>query len=217
LIRAALLAVLAGSAHAGMMETGPRMADFSFVDGVPVYNLGPDIPDPSPLHIPEPKAGFIQPMIIRPDTDLGSPRLLVDEEGRALLDNDVTVLAAMPSVETQGLAERLRSTIEAMPPSTLGDHFSFLLTDQPLPGEVALRYRNIGVFTRVAGLDDAVWARDFDSSASLLDLSADAEQALRTLLPDEMADASAPATALLVLIGLVPLLLRRRRSLRRSP
>lgn len=197
-------------ATAGVVGVGTSIADFTFVDGVPAYDTERIIVAPPEPDRPDLRSIFAS---VGPDlvSDTERARLRLDKDGRELLGNDDTVLAVMQPIQEQSTSQRLRTTLDAMPPSTLGSRLSFLMMEQPVSGEVALRYRNIGIFTRVAGLDDAEWARDFDSSASLLNLSSDAAEALRAALPERLPAVPIPAPLLLIPLGLLWLLRLRRR------
>jgi hypothetical protein len=112
----------------------------------------------------------------------------------------------------QTTSELVSGTIQAMDVTRSGDIFHFMFVGESVTGDLAFHYRNIGLYTSVAGIDDEDWASDFVSSASVMNIMGVSPIGLNPpSSPENGVNANpAPAPLLLMLGGLLPLLMRRR-------
>jgi hypothetical protein len=138
--------------------------------------------------------------------------LRADIKGNDILAGDFNVFGTLNDVTGQTTAELVSGTIQAMDVTRDGDIFHFMFVGESVTGDLAFHYRNIGLYTSVAGIDDEDWASDFVSSASVMNIMGVSPIGLNP--PNSPANGvnanPAPAPLLLMLGGLLPLLMRRR-------
>lgn len=202
------------AASGGMLSITDALADFTFDNGRVDYQ--PTLAE-SDLRIDADNAvrlagasrHGVEPAPDGPVGFGGKLRLRADVGGGDLLEGDFNIFGSLTPASKEATATLIGGTLDAMQVSTDGDTFGFLLGDKGATGALAQQYRNIGIFTTVAGIAEEEWVRDFDSSASLMNL-------IRTGDPNAGVNADptnrpvpVPATPLLLVSGTLMLLVLR--------
>ena len=216
---AVVLSLLAGAspAGAGMFATEATLADFTFADGRVVYAI-PSLDDASleltsenavQIRMPDtgansgafdPEAGFTAQL------NLGAKLI-----GAAPSAGKFMIFGSIPSAMDADTSELTSGTFDAMQVDSNDESLGFLLDDKAVIGRLARKYQSIGIYARVGGIDDVEWIRQYDSSASIMNLATDGSDAGGV---GEMSAPATPvpATALLILLGLCGLRYCRPRS-----
>lgn len=212
-----LLAAAASPAGAGMFATEATLADFAFDHGRVVYAI-PSLDDARleltsenavRIRMPDagansgafdPEAGFTAQL------NLGA-RLI----GAAPSAGKFMIFGSIPSAADVATSDLTDGTFDAMQVDSNDESLGFLLDDKAVTGRLARKYQSIGIYARIGGIDDVDWIRQYDSSASIMNLATDGMEA------DADGELSAPATpvpatALLILSGLFVLRYGRRPS-----
>jgi len=208
---------VASPAGAGMFATEATLADFTFADGRVVYttpSLGNALLELTAenavqLRAPDtdsntgafdPRSGFIAQL------NLGS-RLI----GAAPAAGKFMLFGSIPPAADAEISDLTSGTFDAMQVDSNDGSLDFLLDDKAVTGGLARKYQSIGIYARVGGIDDVDWIRQYDSSASIMNLATDGTGVGGV---GEMSAPATPvpATALLILSGLFALRYCRPRS-----
>lgn len=200
-----LLATAAASpASAGMFATEATLADFTFADGRVVYTV-PSL-DSASLELTAENAVRLR----RPDADAGAGAFDPESGFTAQLNLGASVLGTAPSTSQfmlfgsipraadSDIGDLTNGTFDAMQVNSKDESLGFLLDDRTVTGRLARKYQSIGIYARIGGIDDIEWIRQYDSSASIMNLAADGAADDAPPAPPM----SVPATALLILSGL---------------
>lgn len=118
------------------------------------------------------------------------------------------IFGSLPSGETSSFGKLMTGTLDAMQSAPDGLSLAFLFLDGPATGSLGTHYQSVGIFARVAGLDEEDWIRQYNSSASIMNLIAEPAPGQELVRPA----APIPATPLLLLAGLFGLRFVRRRA-----
>jgi len=212
-----LAASAASPAGAGMFATEATLADFTFADGRVVYAI-PSLDDASleltsenavQIRMPDagansgafdPQAGFTAQL------NLGAKLV-----GAAPSAGKFMIFGSIPSTTDADTSDLTSGTFDAMQVDSNDESLGFVLDDRAVTGRLARKYQSIGIYARVGGIDDVEWIRQYDSSASIMNLATDG---METDADSELSAPATPvpATALLILSGLFGLRYRCRRS-----
>ncbi|HYN77299.1 MAG TPA: hypothetical protein VES73_05855 [Lamprocystis sp. (in: g-proteobacteria)] len=125
---------------------------------------------------------------------------------------DFNLFGSLPTLSNLPEARLATDTVRALRPDSKPGGFEFLIDRDRIIGPLASRYRSVGMFTVVAGVDDLTWVQGFADGAATMEMIR-AEEA--TTLPSTVQGIPLPATLGLVAAGLA--LLPRRRHTRARP
>jgi hypothetical protein len=122
------------------------------------------------------------------------------------------IFGSIPSAQDSDAADLMSGTLDAMQEDGDEGSLSFLIPDQPTTGTLAQQYQSIGIYAHPAGADMIAWASGYEanagSSSANLAGQSDQEQDGRSAT----AAIPAPATAVLMLVGLFGLGFWQRRA-----
>jgi hypothetical protein len=212
------VALTGGQAWAGMLPMADSIADFMFEDGELSYT--PTL-EQDHLRLTADNSVLLSP---GDGTDRAADdgagveaqlRLRANVRNGELINGSFNIFGSMTPAADSDLRNLIDGTLHAMEVSRNGDAFDFMFVGKPLNGNLGLKYRKVGLYVRVAGIDEVAWTRGFDSSASMMNLISGDAAALADAAGDPNQSAvPAPATGLLLALGALPLLVSRRRSRR---
>jgi hypothetical protein len=205
----------AGPVAAGMFATEGAVANFSFTGSKVVYST-PSISEVAVQLSPD---NAVQLKVRQADgtRDVFDPEsgfkaklnLGAKMTGETVGSSNWLLFGSIPSAQDSKSSEIMNSTLDAMQRDGDEGALSFLVPDQPTTGTLAQQYRSLGVYAYPAGSDPVEWVSQ--SPKGFVGDPADTQTAAESR-PAPTAAIPAPATALLILAGLLGLVYRQRRA-----
>lgn len=179
--RAAVAAVmtialtLATPLSAGLLTTDRTVPNFNFVGAEVDY-----FPDPETLALSpdsafaftatDPDLGYAHSQTSH-DTLRGSLHIVLNASNYGnFLGSDFNVFGTLPVNAAATEATLLTRSISALKPDSKPGALEFLIDRQLIVGRLASRYRGVGVFMLVPGVDEMTWVQGFADGASTMEL-----------------------------------------------
>ena len=220
----ALLALLAlagaGPVSAGIFATEGVIADFTFTGGTVDYSLpalgevtltltsenGVELKvddDQNSSTVFDPTSGFTGKLNLNAKKNASGPT------GGAFM-----IYGSLPSAQYSDAITLIKETLDAMQEDSSDGSLGLLFSGKATTGALARQYLSLGIYERVAGLDEAVWSKAYtDTAGSVMNLQGSDQSSQAGGDPRLVPAVPAPTTALLILTGLFALGYRRCRAL----
>lgn len=185
----AAASVVCGPAAAGLLTTEETLADFQFegdrVDYAPdPKTLLPSLDGPLAFTMTEPALGVAVTQGLH-DPLRGSLHVLMKDSNYGdFAGAPFNVFGSLPPLNRVPEPKLLAGSITALRPDSKPSSLDFLSDHERLTGPLASRYRGVGIFMLVYGVDDETWVRGFADGAATMDLLMVEEGAVRPRPPE---------------------------------
>ncbi|WP_295426381.1 hypothetical protein [uncultured Thiodictyon sp.] len=84
--------------------------------------------------------------------------------------SDVNVFGSLPTLNKAPESRLLNDSIKALRPDSKPGTLEFLIDRDRIVGRLASRYRGVGIFMLVSGVDDLTWVQGFADGAATMEL-----------------------------------------------
>lgn len=207
ILLAAALALLGDQATAGMLGMTRAVSDFNFDGNRLIYDIS----------LNGSRLALSADNTVRltaydsPDAPLSRPivRLRGDRRGGELLGGQFNLFGALTPAAEEDVPTLLTASVEAMQTGGTTAGLDFMLGGASATGSRAQQFRNVGIFTSVAGIPDEEYWAQADTMGSVLSLM-QGPGLDNPLAPADANPAPIPGPVWLLLAGLLPLIGLRR-------
>jgi hypothetical protein len=219
-VAAALLglvaATLAQQAGALMFATEDAIADFTFEDEDVVYttpSLGEArlvLTDGNAVRLTLRDADGTETAFDPESGFSASLNLGVELSDSGVSKGDFMIFGSIPRPDDSGVVELMSGTLDAMQVDSDDESLAFLFAGKAITGSLAVQFQSVGIYAHVAGIDAVDWVGQY-GQGSIMNLALNDIDAATSPALDASPAAPVPATAGLLLAGLLGLRLTRRR------
>lgn len=180
----AAAALWAPASPAGLLTTRETLADFRFAGDQIDYDpdpktLVPARDGPLAFTVTEPALGLGATQSVH-DPLRGSLHILMKDSNYGAFEGAAfDVFGSLPPLGRSGETVLLQDSIKALKPDSKPGALDFLNDHDRLTGPLVSRYRGVGIFMLVWGLDDQTWTQGFADGASTMELLLIEDRAVR--------------------------------------
>lgn len=201
------LTLFGGQAPAGMLGMPRALPDFHFNGNRLVYDLslrGSRLTLTADNTVRLTASDSPADPLTRP-----ALRLRAGRRGGDLLDGQFNLFGALTPAAEEDVPALLTASVDAMKTAGSTDQLEFMLVGGSTTGTRAQQFRNLGVFTSVAGIPDEEFWAQAETMGTVLSLM-ESSELLNPLTPTNGNPAPVPGPVWLLAIGLLPLIGLRR-------